>query len=172
MNKIVIAVNGSAASRQALRVAASILDPQGVALCADVEDIMSFYREPFADGYDSELADDSDSLRKNWQLEAHRLRKEILGDASEIHLSVQWHIVKLLPGQGSPAEALYRFALREKAEAIVVGQHKGARWVEGLLGSFPHWLVTHSTLPVMVVAPPAADAPENKKAAPPGKTPS
>ncbi len=154
MKKIVMAVNGSACAGHALEVAASIVGTGGLVLAVQVEDVMAFSRELFADAYDMELADDADLLRQTWQDASDRLKREILEQANRLHLDVQWHVLKRTVGQGAPAQVLYRFAVKERAEAILVGQHQGSRWIEGLLGSFPHWLVTHSALPVVVIAPP------------------
>jgi nucleotide-binding universal stress UspA family protein len=158
MNRIVVAINGSPACMEALDVAANMIEPSGTVLCVDVEDIMSFYREYAVDTYDGEMAEDSEFFRREWNKEARQIKEQVLKKAGEHHMAAEWHILKLQPGKGGPAEALYKFALREKAEAILVGQHRGSRVVEGLLGSFPHWLVTHSTLPVVVVSPPQGEA--------------
>ncbi|WP_158246333.1 universal stress protein [Sulfobacillus sp. hq2] len=154
MNRVVVAINGSPACMQALDVAAKMIAPSGTVLCVDVEDIMAFYREYAVDSYEGEMAEDAEFFRNEWNKEARKIKEDVLHKASDLHLAAEWHILKLKPGQGGPAEALYKFAQREKAEAILVGQHRGSHLIEGLLGSFPRWLVTHSALPVVVVPPP------------------
>lgn len=57
--------------------------------------------------------------------------------------------------RGNPAQSLDRVAHEESAELIVVGRRGKGGFVEMLLGSVPHTLAHHATVPLVIV--PAAD---------------
>lgn len=53
--------------------------------------------------------------------------------------------------KGNPAQALDRVARDESASLIVVGRRGRGGFVEMLLGSVPHTLAHHATVPVVIV---------------------
>ena len=53
--------------------------------------------------------------------------------------------------KGNPAQLLDRVASMESADLIVVGRRGSGGFVEMLLGSIPHTLAHHSTVPVVIV---------------------
>lgn len=54
-------------------------------------------------------------------------------------------------GKGNPAQTLDRVAVEEAADLIVVGRRGRGGFVEMLLGSVPHTLAHHATIPVVIV---------------------
>ena len=52
---------------------------------------------------------------------------------------------------GNPAQTLNRVASEESADLIVVGRRGRGGFMEMLLGSIPHTLAHHSTVPVVIV---------------------
>lgn len=57
--------------------------------------------------------------------------------------------------RGNPAQSLDRVANENSAELIVVGRRGSGGFVEMLLGSVPHTLAHHATVPLVIV--PAGD---------------
>lgn len=86
-----------------------------------------------------------------WEQHAEAVKAEVSKHLDDFKGQYEWHVVDADDQQGGAAAALSAFADEWKAEAIVVGRHQGSTLLEGMFGSFPRWLVTHSTLPVIVV---------------------
>ncbi|WP_028962539.1 universal stress protein [Sulfobacillus thermosulfidooxidans] len=155
MERLVVAVNGSNASIQAVEIACQIVEREGQIICVDVEDRAEFYRDYALNAYGGALVLEPDNFHREWEQEAEQIHERIQKIAQTHHRTLRWIVVPLEPGKGSVAEAINEVALKEKADGIIVGRHRGTAFMEGLLGSVPRWLVTHSVLPVIVVPPPS-----------------
>ncbi|MCY0881762.1 MAG: universal stress protein, partial [Firmicutes bacterium] len=84
--------------------------------------------------------------------------QKALAIVSSCHHTAQWITLDDEPGKGGSARVFYQRAIKDQVEALLVGAHGGSAWAEGLFGSFPRWLIEHSTIPVIVVPPPATSS--------------
>lgn len=155
LTRIAVAIDGSQASLAAVQKACAIgPDTVSIYLIA-VKDYGAFQQEAAAEADEGVSGDDVVVFAKDWDhtaRTAHQAAKAILAACGRTAI---WAVVDAKHGQGGPAKVFYQRALKDKADMILVGRHQGSAFVEGLLGSFPRWLVSHSALPVAVIPPPA-----------------
>ncbi len=154
LHKIAVAVDGSDAGYRALAQALEMVDDKGQLLAVDVKDVIAFVQPvtPNAYGGYSPMAS-LELLLKEWDDNAEIVRARVMEMAQKSGVQAQWQAVTVQDGEVTAAEAFLDAAVREKAQAVVVGRHRGSALIEGMFGSFPRWLVTHSSLPVVIVAP-------------------
>ncbi|MHB1611347.1 MAG: universal stress protein [Sulfobacillus sp.] len=151
LKRVVVAVDGSDASWEALAYAARIVEHGGSLALVDVKDLMSFFQATAGVSYNMSIGVDVSEYVKEWDTDAELVKKKALEQTKDFDGQVEWHVVESTDGKGGPAEALDSFARNWNAEAIVVGRHHGSTLMEGMFGSFPRWLATHSHFPTTVV---------------------
>ncbi len=154
-NIAAIAVDGSPASIAAVKWAAQAFPDGTTILAMDVQDPRLFYHqqtegEPTHQGYV-----DAEAFARQWARRASEIAQEAQAECP----SLQWVTIQETFNHHQPAAAFYDAALKQNAEILVVGRHHGSSLTEGLFGSFPHWLVAHSQIPVIVI-PPHMDLPQ------------
>jgi nucleotide-binding universal stress UspA family protein len=156
LHKIAVAVDGSDAGYRALSQALEMVDDQGQVLAMDVKDVVSFVQPVTPNTYGGYFPMASlEVLLKDWDDNAEIIRAKVAEMAGHTTVKAEWRTVTVQDGEVSAAQAFLDEAVKEQAQAVVVGRHQGSALIEGMFGSFPRWLVTHSTLPVVVVAPAA-----------------
>ncbi|OLZ11991.1 universal stress protein [Sulfobacillus thermosulfidooxidans] len=153
MQRVMVAVNGSQASLEAVKAACTLINPEGEIIAVDVEDIAQFYQDYALNAYGGALVLEPHDYDQEWEKEARQVHSRVEAIAQQYQVKLRWEVLRLEPGQGSVAEMINQAALKHHVRAIFVGRHRGAQFMEGLLGSVPRWLVTHSSLPVVVVPP-------------------
>ncbi len=151
LNRLVVAVDGTPASWQALALARRLSGPEGVLAVADVKDLMAMYQATATSNYTMSTGLDVTQYVSEWDKHAEEVKEEVAKRLSDFEGQYEWHVVEADDQQGGPAAALSAFAEQWHAEGIVVGRHQGSTLLEGVFGSFPRWLVTHSALPIIVV---------------------
>ena len=151
LSRVVVAVDGSDASWEALAYALRIVEHGGSLAMVDVKDLMGFFQATAGVSYNMSIGVDVSEYVKEWDMAADGVKAEALDKTKDFPGHVEWHVVESTDGKGGPAEALDSFARAWNAEAIVVGRHHGSTLMEGMFGSFPRWLVTHSHFPTTVV---------------------
>ena len=155
LTRIAVAIDGSQASLAAVKKACAIgPDTVSIYLIA-VKDYGAFQQEAAAEADEGVAGDDVVVFAKDWDHTARNAHKEAKAVLAACGRTAIWAVVDAKPGQGGPAKVFYQRALKDRADMILVGRHQGSAFVEGLLGSFPRWLVSHSALPVAVIPPPA-----------------
>ncbi|SMC04096.1 Nucleotide-binding universal stress protein, UspA family [Sulfobacillus thermosulfidooxidans DSM 9293] len=155
--KVAVAVDGSEASYHALSKALERTGDEGQLLLIDVKDIAAFI-QPMSLGttYGTPVATENlQLLLDEWDKNAEAVHQKAQKMVESTKIHAEWRIVTVEEGEGTAAQAFFDAATKWGADVIVVGRHQGSRFIEGMFGSFPRWLVTHSTLPVLIV-PPAA----------------
>ena len=138
--RIVVGVDGSDASRDALRWAARQADLTGAALVAVAVWSYATMSYPTMSGYvptvnDLDLEGDTEQLLRTTV-------KEVLDETP----------VRLVVAEGHPAEVLVRFS--ETADLMVVGSRGHGSFVGSLLGSVSQHLVHAAHCPVVVIRHP------------------
>lgn len=158
VNRVAAAVDGSPASMAAVQYAAQLVAPEGTLMLVDVQDVMSFYHDCLDDSITGDVSCDVAYFMKAWNEQARAAKKEAMAIASAKKAHIEWRVVKLPVGHGKPAEAFYRAVSKADMQILVTGKHRGSQLLEGLFGSFPRWLLSHSQIPVVVVPPPEKEA--------------
>ncbi len=151
LNRVVVAVDGTPASWQALKVATRLIGSGGVLAVADVKDLMAMYQATATSNYTRSQGLDVSQYVREWEKHAEEVEAEVTRRLENFEGRFEWRVVDSDDQQGGPAAALSTFAVEWHADAIVVGRHQGSTILEGVFGSFPRWLVMHSSLPIMVV---------------------
>lgn len=132
---IVVGVDGSEASRTALRWAARQARLTG----ADLHPVQA-WRLPATYGMPADYADAD--FEKQARENLRRTVEETLGEHPEAHVAPQ--VV-----EGHPAAVLTEAA--RNADLLVVGSHGHGAFAGMLLGSVSHHCVHHASCPVLVV---------------------
>lgn len=141
MARIVVGVDGSPASRAALRLAAAMADRFGATLVA-VETWEFTPVGALAAGGSTDL----DELQRAAE---HRLARVVLEELGDRDAAVEQLVVS-----DSPVAVLLREG--ERADLVVVGS-RGMGGFKGLLvGSVSQQVTHHASCPVLVVPPPEA----------------
>ncbi len=151
LKRLVVAVDGTPASWQALALAGHLLDNDGVLAVVDVKDLMAMYQATATSNYTLSTGLDVTQYVAEWEKHAESIKNEVARRLEDFKGHYEWHVLEADDQPGGPAAALSAFAAEWKADGIVVGRHQGSTILEGVFGSFPRWLVTHSSLPVIVV---------------------
>ncbi|MGY1633497.1 universal stress protein [Geodermatophilus sp. SYSU D01186] len=157
-SRIVVGVDGSPSSRQALRWAARQAELTGAELHA-----VTAWRLPTTYGWIPPIAD-HDWAGEARAVQAHAIAETLDGTQAE---RVRRDVV-----EGHPARALVRCAAG--ADLLVVGSRGHGGFSGMVLGSVAQHVVTQAPCPVLVVRETAAaeDAPRAGVAATAGRTPS
>jgi nucleotide-binding universal stress UspA family protein len=117
----------------------------------DVKDLMAMYQATATSNYTLSTGLDVTQYVSEWEKHAESVKQEAASHLENFQGNYEWHVVEADDRPGGPAAALNAFAVEWNADGIVVGRHQGSTILEGVFGSFPRWLVTHSSLPVVVV---------------------
>jgi|GEM_PF-6509244 len=163
--KILIALDGSDASRFALAYAAGLAacvgDPPMIAL--QVVPTLTFM--PSIPGSGPVTGD----LVEQNRVRQEQIHQQLSEEIAPYRERFDWE-VEACPGSGGAAVA--REAEERGVQLIVAGSHgrTGARRV--LLGSFAEQLIRHSTVPVLVIRQPTGGSPDSPDKAPPAFPPS
>ncbi len=153
VKNVVVAVDGSPASFEALTWVAERLEVDGQIIAVDVKDPGLFYRQRTQAAQGGALGvDDTDFLRE-WEQHAIKVQEKVGEIAMHTRTQIEWQIVPVSWNHNSPATAFYDYACQRQADALAVGRHHGSVLVEGLFGSFPRWLITHADRAVIVIPP-------------------
>ncbi len=153
LKNVAVAVDGSPASLEALQWVAQWLGGDGQIIAVDIKDPSLFYRKrtQAAQGGDLDV-DEADFLRE-WEHNAQKVQEKALQIATQAGAHLEWQTVPVSWNHNTPAAAFYDYACQRQADALAVGRHHGSVLVEGLFGSFPRWLITHSDRAVIVIPP-------------------
>lgn len=146
--KILIATDGSAASKQVIEAACQTIGkPENtvVKIISAVEPITPMAAEPFAVSaeYYGELEAELSKQAKNTVEQAESSLKEICPNISDVASDV-------LRG-ASAAQAIIETAREWGADLIVVGSHGYGFWKRAWLGSVSNAVVHHAPCSVLVV---------------------
>lgn len=158
MDRIAIAVDGSPASMGAVRWVAANCAKTSVLAFVDIKPLAEVYDEQDREtgaywGARSVLLAGSASS-SSWNLAANRVRDQAVQAAQG--LTAEWHELSMSQKQPCPAALFLDFACWWSASLLVVGRHHGPNWIEGILGSFPKWVVTHGHYSTVIIPPPHA----------------
>ncbi len=158
-NKAAVAVDGSEASYQAVIKAAEMISDTGQLLLIDVKDPAIFIQPaPLGTTYGEPGATENlELLSQEWDQNARVIENKARSLLQSTKVAVQWRVVTVGMGHHGAAQVFLDTATQWEADVIVAGRHHGSRIVEGMFGSFPRWLLNHSSLPVLIVPPRAAD---------------
>lgn len=151
LKRLVVAVDGTPASWQALELAKHLIGAEGVLAVVDVKDLMAMYQATATSNYTLSTGLDVTQYVSEWEKHAESVKSEVAKRLEDFKGQHEWHVVEADDQPGGSAAALSAFATEWEADGIVVGRHQGSTILEGVFGSFPRWLVTHSFLPVVVV---------------------
>ncbi|POB10539.1 hypothetical protein CO251_09520 [Sulfobacillus sp. hq2] len=157
LTKVAVAVDGSHASWRALEAALEWLGDQGEVLIVDVKDIVAFVQPIAPTTYGGSSMASLETLLEEWDANAEKVREQAMAMVKKTGITAQWQVVTIQDGEMHAAQAFLEAAIKAKAQAVVAGRHHGSAWIEGLFGSFPRWLATHASLPVVII-PPSQDA--------------
>ncbi len=142
-NRILVATDGSDVAEKAVKhaidLAKSVGSPLTAVLVTEPYEAVAFT--------ESMVVVDPSAYRKNCEEHAKEVLSKVLADAEaagvscdSIHQDSHW-----------PYDGIIKAADQAKADLIVVGSH-GRRGIEGLLlGSLAVKLLTHTTIPTLVV---------------------
>ncbi|WP_298208326.1 universal stress protein [Ferrimicrobium sp.] len=158
ITRVAVAVDGSPASLAAVQEACTMVETGGMVYIMAVKDYAVFQQEAVAEADVEASVADIDVFVKDWDKAASRTHHTVMTLLQGCGHEFKWMTISAKPGQGGAARVFYERALKHDVQVLLVGRHQGMAWVEGLLGSFPWWLVGHSTLPVVVVPPPIGPA--------------
>ncbi len=146
-----VAVDGSDASIEAVKWACRVTAPGGTVNMVDIEDFEPLFAEmgmvPYGVGPDVDMS----QVNTQWQTTAQITRDKATEIVKASGRQSTWHVKAMAPGDGVPAAAFCKMAEELGAEMLIIGQHHGSRRIEGLFGSFPRWVITHGTLPILLV---------------------
>jgi nucleotide-binding universal stress UspA family protein len=133
---IVVGVDGSKASRDALAWAATQADQTGARL-----EVIRCWRQPVTYGYAPDYGEDAD-FAKDAREELDELLDQVLGPEPKILLEA-----RVTEGHAAPilVEA------SRSADLLVVGSRGHGAFAGMLLGSTSHYCANHASCPVVVV---------------------
>lgn len=154
LEAVAVAVDGSDAGYRALDEALDMLGGRGRVLMIDVKDVVAFVQPVAPSTYGGSTMASLETLLEQWDENAAQVSATALKRVAETQATAQWKVVTVQDGEVHAAQAFLDAALEGKVQALVVGRHQGSSVIEGLFGSFPRWLVTHASLPVVIVPPP------------------
>lgn len=155
VERVAVAVDGSAASLAAVAWAVTMVEPGGTVIGIDVKELVNFYLEYATEAYLGGIVTE-DAMRE-WDAAAAALAEQLHQLGREHQVNTEWEVVTMDEGEGLPASGFIRAAAAHHAQAVVVGQHRGFRKAEELFGSFSRYVAVHSHLPTVIV--PAPDPP-------------
>lgn len=143
--KILVATDGSALSRKAVKVAIDLARTHQAELLAVT--VVPRYPLSYFEGAASFSADEIGAIESRWAHEAQGLLESVAERARAQGVKVRTVAV----GSDLVAQALILTAKKHKCDLMVMASHgrKGIKRL--LLGSETQQVLTHSTLPVLVL---------------------
>ncbi|MEU8585854.1 universal stress protein [Streptomyces sp. NPDC048664] len=134
--RVVVGVDGSPSSHEALRWAARYAELIGARV-----DAVAAWELPGMYGWSGPVVDAT--------LDEENAREELVQELANVLGGEGASRVRTLLVRGNPAEVLLRSA--EGAEVLVVGSHGRGGFARALLGSVSHQVAQHADCPVVIV---------------------
>lgn len=149
--RVIVATDGSEASLAAARGAAALF-PEGDFLLVTVIDELE---DPMADagGFEGPVMDEREA-EEDHRAEVVEAQAALAATARGFGSRAVAQRIVEHRGEGRGAK-LCATAVDEHADLLVVGSHGHGVLADALLGSISNYVVHHSTVPVLVVPPPA-----------------
>ena len=143
--KILVATDGSTLSKKAITNAIALAEIHGASLIA-VKVIPRFTQTYFEGSIPVNMGE-VDKIEKSWSDHAHTQLDKVAKDAKAKQVASKTVVVK----SDSVSDALVATAKKNKVDLIVMASHgrKGIKRL--LLGSETQQVLTHTTIPVLVV---------------------
>ena len=143
--KILVATDGSTLSKKAINSAIALAEIHGASLIA-IKVIPRFTQTYFEGSIPVNMGE-VDKIEKSWADHAHKQLDKVVKDAKTKQVAVKTVVVK----SDSVSDALVAAAKKNKVDLIVMASHgrKGIKRL--LLGSETQQVLTHTTIPVLVV---------------------
>ena len=143
--KILVATDGSTLSKKAINSAIALAEVHGASLIA-IKVIPRFTQTYFEGSIPVNMGE-VDKIEKSWADHAHKQLDKVATDAKAKQVAVKTVVVK----SDSVSDALVTAAKKNKVDLIVMASHgrKGIKRL--LLGSETQQVLTHTTIPVLVV---------------------
>jgi nucleotide-binding universal stress UspA family protein len=143
--KILVATDGSTLSKKAINSAIALAEIHGASLIA-IKVIPRFTQTYFEGSIPVNMGE-VDKIEKSWAYHAHKQLDKVAKDAKTKQVAVKTVVVK----SDSVSDALVAAAKKNKVDLIVMASHgrKGIKRL--LLGSETQQVLTHTTIPVLVV---------------------
>jgi nucleotide-binding universal stress UspA family protein len=143
--KILVATDGSTLSKKAISNAVALAEIHGANLIA-IQVIPRFTQTYFEGSIPVNMVE-VDKIEKSWADHAHKQLDKVAKDAKAKQVAVKTVVVK----SDSVSDALVTAAKKNKVNLIVMASHgrKGIKRL--LLGSETQQVLTHTTIPVLVV---------------------
>jgi len=143
--KILVATDGSTLSKKAINSAIALAEVHGASLVA-IKVIPRFTQTYFEGSIPVNMGE-IDKIEKSWADNARKQLDKVAKDAKVHLVSVKTVVVK----SDSVSDALVATAKKNKVDLIVMASHgrKGIKRL--LLGSETQQVLTHTTIPVLVV---------------------
>ena len=143
--RILVATDGSTLSKKAVNSAISLAALCGAELIAIK--VVPRYPQSYFEGSIPLSVEDVKRVEKQWAEDGQAVVDAVKKTAAAKGVSVKSVIVK----SDLVSEALIAAATKHKADLIVMGSH-GRRGIEALiLGSVAQKVLTHASLPVMII---------------------
>ncbi len=153
-----VAVDGSPASMEAIAWVTRTTVPSCRILAVDIKDARIFYENHPQFVPVGAENNGAGEMIASWQADAELVRQAMVRRLEGSGRRPEWYVVSVTWAHPTAASAFYEFARLQHVDGLVCGRHRGSAAVEGLFGSFPHWLVLHSDLPVIII--PRASEPD------------
>ena len=143
--KILVATDGSSLSKKAVNSAIELAQIHGANLIA-VKVVPRFTQTYFEGSIPVNMAE-VDKIEKSWSDHAHKQLDKVAKEASQHQVRIKTVVVK----SDSVSDALVATAKKNKINLIVMASHghKGIKRL--LLGSETQQVLTHTTIPVLVM---------------------
>jgi nucleotide-binding universal stress UspA family protein len=143
--KILVATDGSTLSKKAINSAIALAEIHGASLIA-IKVIPRFTQTYFEGSIPVNMGE-VDKIEKSWADHAHKQLDKVAKDAKTKQVAVKTVVAK----SDSVSDALVAAAKKNKVDLIVMASHgrKGIKRL--LLGSETQQVLTHTTIPVLVV---------------------
>lgn len=143
--KILVATDGSTLSKKAINSAIALAEVHGASLIAIK--VIPRFTQTYFEGSIPVNTGEIDKIEKSWVDNAHKQLDKVAKDAKVHLVAVKTVVVK----SDSVSDALVATAKKNKVDLIVMASHgrKGIKRL--LLGSETQQVLTHTTIPVLVV---------------------
>ncbi|MBX3171347.1 MAG: universal stress protein [Candidatus Eremiobacteraeota bacterium] len=148
--KILVPLDGSAKSEQALPVAQQLAEPMGSEVCLLVA--IDLGKVLFVDR-SSKLPTDFEKLGQQQLKEAQKYLDEVQERLKNSNLKVSTHVE-----QADPRDAIVGYASGAEVDLVVMASAGKSNWMRWISGSIADQVLRSSPCPVLVVRPPVANA--------------
>ena len=143
--KILVATDGSTLSKKAITSAIALAEFHGASLIA--VKVVPRFTQTYFEGSIPVNMGEVDKIEKSWADNAHKQLGKVAKDAKAKQVATKTVVVK----SDSVSDALVATAKKNKVDLIVMASHgrKGIKRL--LLGSETQQVLTHTTIPVLVM---------------------